>query len=53
MNEKCKTINHPNIMPGWGCCMCRTYNGIQRKQCKQCGHECCVDSDGPKDTDIN
>ena len=30
------------LMVGWGCCQCRTYNGLQRKQCKQCGHEPCV-----------
>jgi hypothetical protein len=31
-----------NLLPGWGCCECRTYNGLQRDQCKRCGHACCV-----------
>lgn len=30
-----------NVVPGWGCCRCRVYNGLQRKECKRCGHECC------------
>jgi hypothetical protein len=30
-----------NIMPGWICCACRGYNGYQRDQCKDCGHEAC------------
>ena len=31
----------PNVLPGWGCCKCRTYNGMQRFLCKYCGHPCC------------
>ena len=34
-------LNEPYIMPGWGCCQCKHYNGLQRKNCKNCGHECC------------
>ena len=30
-----------NVMPGWGCCMCRTYNGHHRNECKHCGHKRC------------
>lgn len=30
-----------NVMPGWGCCQCSCYNGLQRPKCKNCGHECC------------
>ena len=45
-NEKkfneCKAIeNIPNLMDGWGCCSCKTYNGNQRLECKSCGHERC------------
>lgn len=32
---------HPNIMPGWGCCTCRVFNGDQRQECKECGHKRC------------
>ena len=39
--EKCDKIDHPNLMPGWGCCKCRVYNGIQRHVCKSCGHVPC------------
>jgi thioredoxin reductase (NADPH) len=31
----------PALALGWGCCMCRTYNGDQRPACKQCGHARC------------
>jgi hypothetical protein len=24
------------VMPGWGCCRCRVYNGLQRSACKSC-----------------
>jgi len=37
----CKKISHPNLMPGWGCCQCKTYNGEQRLACKQCRHPYC------------
>lgn len=49
MKTKCEPVEHPNIMPGWGCCQCRTYNGIQRNACKHCGHERC---DEPEEEDI-
>lgn len=39
--KRCQVINHANIMPGFGCCVCRTYNGDHRKECKQCGHKRC------------
>lgn len=45
MSEKkearCEAINHPNLMPGWGCCQCRTFNGEQRTECKWCHHKRC------------
>lgn len=35
-------LDFPEVMPGWGCCNCRFYNGIQRPFCKNCGHIRCV-----------
>lgn len=32
----CKYISGEFVMPGWGCCNCNTYNGLQRKECKFC-----------------
>jgi hypothetical protein len=26
----------PNLAAGWGCCGCKTYNGIHRAECKFC-----------------
>lgn len=43
MPKKCELISHPNLMPGWGCCGCNTYNGLQREECKVCQHECCAE----------
>jgi hypothetical protein len=48
-NKKCVKINHPNLQPGFGCCQCRTFNGDQRVECKNCKHPRC-DSDN-KDLD--
>lgn len=45
----CELIfNFENVMPGWGCCECRTYNGLQRDQCKRCGHPCCTEKPLPE-----
>lgn len=38
---KCKPLNLPHVAPGWGCCQCKGYNGMQRGTCKGCGHERC------------
>lgn len=35
----CKFTATSYVMPGWGCCQCKVYNGMQRLQCKHCGHE--------------
>lgn len=35
------------ILPGWGCCKCRTYNGLQRDECRGCGHRCCIEKPKP------
>jgi hypothetical protein len=29
-------VGNPNIMDGWGCCGCRTYNGLWRDDCNVC-----------------
>lgn len=39
--DKCIAIDHPNVMPGWGCCQCHLYNGEQRTECKGCKHPRC------------
>lgn len=35
------------VLPGWGCCQCHTYNGLQRKVCKLCGHKPCIELPKP------
>jgi hypothetical protein len=32
----CQFVEDLNVMPGWACCQCRVYNGLQRKVCKSC-----------------
>ena len=32
----------PALAPGWICCGCRTYNGLQRSECKFCGYTRCA-----------
>lgn len=45
----CKLIlNLKSVLPGWGCCECHTYNGLQRDRCKMCGHVCCVEKPLPE-----
>jgi hypothetical protein len=39
--KKCKPMNHPNLVDGWVCCQCPTFNGNQRDDCKWCGHTRC------------
>ncbi len=43
--DKCIVIDHPNLQKGYGCCKCRTFNGNQRTNCKQCGHTRCDGAD--------
>lgn len=33
----CLLIEGEYIVTGWGCCHCRTYNGLHRDECKFCG----------------
>lgn len=37
----CQPFAGPNMIPGWICCRCRTYNGNTRPQCKHCQHNRC------------
>ncbi len=32
----CAFISGEGLMPGFICCKCRGYNGLQRLQCKDC-----------------
>lgn len=47
-DKRCEAIEHPNLMPGWGCCICKTYNGEQRPTCKICNHNRCDKSEANK-----
>jgi hypothetical protein len=45
---QCKLIlNLPDVLPGWGCCQCRVYNGLQRDICRSCPHRCCIEKPKP------
>lgn len=35
----CDYISTPNVAPGWGCCRCKSYNGLQRPVCRVCHEE--------------
>lgn len=37
----CQYVDHPNVAPGWGCCHCNQFNGIQNTTCKACGSAPC------------
>jgi len=39
--DGCKRIHSTHLMPGWSCCKCRCYNGLQRTLCRECGHAFC------------
>ena len=32
----CDFIKGKSVAPGWGCCACKTYNGLQRRNCRMC-----------------
>jgi hypothetical protein len=40
-DQMCQHIRSEHIVPGWGCCKCRVYNGYQRAACRSCGHVPC------------
>jgi hypothetical protein len=37
----CFHVRGTHVVPGWGCCRCRVYNGYQRDNCRACGHPAC------------
>lgn len=37
----CAPTNLEHVAPGWGCCRCQSYNGLQRLACKHCEHARC------------
>lgn len=41
---QCIHVRGNHVVPGWGCCKCRVYNGYQRQQCRGCGHEHCYET---------
>jgi hypothetical protein len=42
-NKKCcELVFGSHVAMGWGCCQSRHYNGLQRENCKVCGHERCA-----------
>lgn len=44
----CKYIGSTHVAPGWGCCRCHHYNGLQRENCRNCGerrHELSIPPD--------
>lgn len=38
----CNFVEGESIFPGWVCCACRCYNGLQRSNCKRCDHVQCA-----------
>jgi hypothetical protein len=43
---RCSHVRGPCVVPGWGCCRCRCYNGYQRAACRHCGHAPCYPTEG-------
>jgi len=41
----CKHVRGEHVVPGWGCCKCRCYNGYQREKCRSCGHPPCYETE--------
>ena len=42
---RCRHVRDDHVVPGWGCCQCRCYNGYQRVACRNCGHPPCYPTD--------
>lgn len=38
----CECVKSRHLIAGWLCCTCRAYNGLQRRECKQCGGARCA-----------
>jgi hypothetical protein len=39
-----KHFRDEHVVPGWICCQCRTYNGYQRGNCRNCNHAPCYET---------
>jgi len=46
----CQYVDHPNVAPGWGCCHCGLYNGVQNITCRICGAKPCSPLTPDKET---
>ena len=42
---KCKHVRGSCLVPGWGCCKCKVYNGYQRTTCRDCNHTACYETE--------
>lgn len=40
---KCELFRSDHVKPGWICCCCKTFTGVAKTACPQCGHERCKD----------
>lgn len=38
----CGYVDSDLILPGWGCCSCRVYNGMRNAHCRGCGAARCA-----------
>jgi DNA-directed RNA polymerase subunit RPC12/RpoP len=32
----CEYVEYINVLPGWACCYCKVYNGLERTRCRAC-----------------
>jgi rRNA maturation endonuclease Nob1 len=46
IGSKCVHIRGKHVVPGWGCHVCKVYNGYQHQVCKNCGHSPCFSTRG-------
>ena len=54
LKTHCVAFESPYTGPGWACHECRSCNGLQRAQCKRCGHARCGEgARSPLDTNVD
>ena len=46
----CTCVKAECLVAGWGCCACTIYNGLQNKQCRNCGKARCSPLKPDKET---
>jgi hypothetical protein len=46
VEARCRHVRGSHVVPGWGCCQCRCYNGYQRQVCRHCAHAPCYSTEG-------